>query len=75
MTNEHLLKIRERADSVLDGFAKHREQLARDAHNLCDEVHRLNRTILGIRLKIAASERKGTKLKFGDDFWKDFLGG
>ena len=73
MTNEHLVAIRERADSVLDGMAKHRERVAQDAKDLCDEVLRLNRVILGIKLRIAAKEKQGLSMKgmFSDDFWKE----
>ena len=73
MTNEHLVAIRERADSVLDGMAKHRERVAQDAKELCDEVLRLNRVILGIKLRIAAKEKQDqpSARMFSDDFWKE----
>lgn len=76
MTNEHLQKVRERADSVLDGFAKHRDRVAQDAKELCDEVSRLHRAILGIKLQLATKEhRSGMGSSFSEAFWKDVFRG
>ncbi len=39
--NTSIGDIRERAGSVLDGMALHRQRVARDCLMLCDEVQRL----------------------------------
>lgn len=68
MTGDEVERIRERANSVLDGFTTHRMRIAEDAKSLADEVLRLNRIILSIKLQMAAG-----KSTFSEQFWKDSL--
>lgn len=42
---DQLNQIRDRANSVLDGMTRHREQVAKDCLLLCAAVERLNRTL------------------------------
>lgn len=70
MLEEHLKKVEEQANQVLDGFAKPRDALAKNAIRLCELIRRMD-------LALHAKKSK-TPQDFGplfDGLFGDVFGG
>lgn len=72
MDKEKIKAAKDRAQLVVDGFAKVRDQQARDVINLSDYALHQERKIRILENKV--SELMSKESSSGDDFMNDFLG-